>query len=530
MITRRALVSQAAALAAASVAAPRIATAQSAKVLKFVPQADLALLDPVQSTGLVIRHHAMLVFDTLYGVDEQLRPQPQMAQGHTVENDGLLWRITLRDGLKFHDGERVLARDCVASIKRWGARDAYGLSLMAVVDEISAPTDTEIRFRLKRPFPLLPDVLGKPGTNVCVIMPERLALIDPMQRVNEMVGSGPFRFLAGERVPGSLNVYEKFSGYVPRQDGQPSFMAGPKIVHFDRVEWRTIPDPATAAAALQTGEIDWWEQPISDLIPKLKTNRNLKIEVLDRFGAMAMIRFNHLLPPFDRPEMRRALLGAIKQEDYMIAVAGEDRAYWADNVGFFAPGSPMASDAGMGALAKTPSVERVKEALKAAGYAGERIVFPVPTDFPALNAMSEVAGDMMRRAGINLDYQALDWGTVLQRVASQQPVDQGGWNIWCNYSTGVSAVNPAAHTYLRGLGAKATFGWPTSAELEQMRQDWLAASDEGNRIEICKKMQIQAFQDLPYIPLGVFYQPTAYRTSLTGMLKGFPLFYNVRRA
>lgn len=120
MISRRRLLSTSVALAAATIAAPRIGMAQSARVLKFVPQADLALLDPVQSTGLVIRHHGMLVFDTLYGVDEQLRPHPQMAEGHAVENDGLLWRITLREGLRFHDGEPVLARDCVASIKRWG--------------------------------------------------------------------------------------------------------------------------------------------------------------------------------------------------------------------------------------------------------------------------------------------------------------------------------------------------------------------------------------------------------------------------
>jgi len=529
MITRRSLIARTVATAAATIAAPRLAASQSARVLKFVPQADLALLDPIQSTGLVIRHHALLVFDTLYGVDEQLRPQPQMAQGHVVENGGLVWRITLRDGLRFHDGERVLARDCVASIKRWGARDTYGLSLMAMVEEITAPTDTEIRFRLKRPFPLLPDVLGKPGTNVCVMMPERLAQTDPMQRITEMVGSGPFRFLANDRIPGSLNAYERFAGYVPQSGGEPSFMAGPKVAHFDRVEWRTIPDAATAAAALQTGEIDWWEQPISDLIPTLKANRALKVEVLDRFGAVAMIRFNHLQPPFDRPEMRRALFGAIRQSDYMMAVAGEDRSYWTDGVGFFAPGSPMANSAGIEVLPKTPDIARVKEALKTAGYAGERIVFPVPTDFPALNAMSEVSGDMMRHAGINLDYQALDWGTVLQKVASQQPIDRGGWNLWCNYSTGVSAVNPAAHTYLRGPGRSGTFGWPTSPELEHMRADWLEAPDEASRVEICTRMQVQAFQDLPYIPLGVFYQPTAYKRSLTGVLKGFPLFYNVRR-
>ena len=530
MITRRKLISSAAGLAAGAIAAPRLAAAQASRVLKFVPQADLALLDPIQSTGLVIRHHALLIFDTLYGVDEQLRPHPQMAEGHVVENDGLLWRITLRDGLQFHDGQKVLARDVVASIKRWGVRDSYGQSLMAAVDELTASSDSELRFRLKRPFPLLADVLGKPGTNVCAIMPERLALTDPMQRITEMVGSGPYRYVAADRVPGSLNAYEKFAGYRPTPNGQTSFMSGPKVAYFDRVEWRTIPDASTAAAALQTGEVDWWEQPIPDLLPVFASNKDLKVEVLDRFGAVAMIRFNHLLPPFDRPEMRRALLGALRQDEYMTAVAGEDRKYWRDGVGFFTPGSPMANDVGMDALPAAKDFDKVKAALKAAGYAGERIVFPVPTDFPALNAMSEVAGDMLRRVGINLDYQALDWATVLQRVASQQPIDKGGWNVWCNYSTGVSAVNPAAHTYLRGTGKTATFGWPASQTLEDLRSQWFTAPDETSRQEICRQMQRQAFQELPYLPLGVFYQPTAYRTNLTGMLKGFPLFYNVRRA
>jgi peptide/nickel transport system substrate-binding protein len=531
MISRRKLLSGAAALGAGGLfAAPRLARAQNKRVLKFVPQADLALLDPIQSTGLVIRHHAMLIFDTLYGVDEDLKPQPQMVEGHVIEDNGLTWRMTLRDGLMFHDGQKVLARDAVASIRRWVSRDAYAQSMMAAVEELSAPSDREIRFRLRRPFPLLADVLGKPGTNVCVIMPERLAVTDGLKQVTEMVGSGPYRFMTADRVPGSLNAYEKFAGYIPRPDGTTSYLAGPKIAHFDRVDWHTIPDAATAAAALQRGEVDWWEQPIPDYIGPFRQNQALKVEVLDRFGAVAMIRFNHLLPPFDRPEMRHALLGAIKQDDYMVPVAGEDRSLWRDNVGFFSAGSPMANSAGMEALTGPRDLDAVKRALKAAGYAGERIVFPVPTDFPALNAMSEVAGDMMRRVGIDLDYQALDWGTVLQRVASQKPISDGGWNIWCNYATGVSAVNPAAHTYLRGIGKAATFGWPDNPKLEALRSAWFDAPDEPARQEICRTMQLQAFQDVPYLPLGVFYQPTAYRTDLQGMLKGFPLFYNLRRA
>ena len=526
MTTRRSVLAGA---ASAALFRPSIAAAQNQRVLRFVPQADLALLDPIQTTGLVTRNHGMLVFDTLYGVDMDLKAHPQMVEGHVVENDGKLWRMTLRSGLKFHDGTPVLAKDCVASIRRWAARDAYAASMMDAVEELSAPSDTEIRFRLKRPFPLLPDVLGKPGSNICCIMPERLASRDGMQQVTEMVGSGPYRFLADERVPGSRAVYARNADYVPRQGGNPNYLSGPKVAHFDRVEWITMPDAATAAAALQRGEIDWWDQPISDYLPLLQKRRDVKVEVLDTFGFLPMLRFNFLHPPFDKSEMRRALLGAVKQADYMIAVAGEDKSRWRDDVGFFAPGSSMANDAGMEALRGPRDMGAVKKALEKAGYKGEKIVFPVPTDFAALNAMSEVAGDMFRQVGLNVDYQALDWGTVLQRVASQNPVAEGGWNIWANYTLGVSGVSPAAAAYLRGTGKAATFGWPTSRGLEDLRQRWFSAPDVPAQQAVCREIQALAFQEVPYLPLGAFYQPTAYRADLTGMLKGFPLFWNVKR-
>ncbi|HET6306755.1 MAG TPA: ABC transporter substrate-binding protein, partial [Rhodopila sp.] len=189
--------------------APHIARAQGTSVLKFVPQADLAVLDPVYATAYVTRNHAFLVYDTLYGVDENYQPQPQMVEGHVVENDGKLWTLTLRDGLVFHDGQKVLARDAIASIKRWAVRDAFGASLMAVTDELSAPSDKQIRFRLKQPFPTLPLALGRGSNTMLPIMPERFAATPGSQQVTEMVGSGPYRFVANERVSGSLAVYRK---------------------------------------------------------------------------------------------------------------------------------------------------------------------------------------------------------------------------------------------------------------------------------------------------------------------------------
>jgi peptide/nickel transport system substrate-binding protein len=516
--------------ASAALAAPRIAAAQGTRTLKFVAQAGLAVLDPIWSTGFVTRNHGLLVWDTLYGWDEQLSPQPQMVDGHVVENGGLLWRLTLRDGLRFHDGTPVLARDCVASLGRWGKRDTFGLAMMTVVDEIAAPDDRTITIRLKRPFPLLPDVLGKAGTNTCFMMPERIANTDAFQQISEIVGSGPYRYVAAERVPGSLDVYARHEGYVPRPSGTASFIAGPKVAHFDRIEWRNLPDSATAAAALQTGEIDWWEQPPADLVPVLLRNRNVRLEVIETSGFPGFLRFNHLHPPFDNAAVRRALLLAVNQADYMQAVAGADRRLWRDDIGFLAPGGVMASDEGMEVL-RTRSAARAREALQAAGYRGEKVIHLHATDFPPITAMGLVAADMLRQCGINLDLVSTDWGSVLRRIVNRDPPERGGWNSMCSFTAATSQINPAAHNMIRGNGVNASFGWPTAPALEALRDEWLFnAADDAARARIGRAMQRQAFLDVPYIPLGLWYQNTAYRANLSGMLKGLPLFWNVRRA
>ena len=515
---------------AAVLAMPAIARAAPAATLRFVPQADLAVLDPIATPAFVTHNHGYLVFDTLYGVDEDFNSHPQMAEGHTVEDDGKTWRITLREGLRFHDGAPVLGRDVAASVNRWAHRDTYGADLVAVMDELSAPSDRVVQFRLKKPFPSMSDLLGKAGTNMPCIMPERLANTDPLRPLQEMVGSGPFRFVAPERVPGDRVVYEKFAGYMPRSQGPVNFLSGPKIVNFDRVEWRVIPDASTAAAALQAGEVDWWEQPTTDVLPLLRRNPNLSVAVQDKSGFLGLLRLNHLLPPFDNPAIRRALFPAIDQADFMTAVAGTDRAMWRDGVGFITPG-PMASDAGMSALTGPRSRDAARQALKEAGYKGEKVVLMAPTDFASIYAMSLVTEDVLRGIGMNVELQSTDWGTVVQRFNNKGPLDKGGWNALCTYTTGAVTNNPADHRLLRAQGEKGgVYGWPDSPRIEALRAAYLDTSDPATRKTTCRDLQLQAFQDVPFIPLGLFYQPTAARKSLTGILDGFPLFYNLRMA
>ncbi|URD35991.1 ABC transporter substrate-binding protein [Methylobacterium tardum] len=522
MLNRRSFV----ALTGAALAAPALAQGTASRTLKFIPQADLTVLDPIWTTAYVTRNHGLAVFDTLYGTDASYAAQPQMVAGHTVENDGTLWRLTLRPGLTFHDGSPVLARDCVASIARWGKRDAMGQTLMAYTDELSAPDDRTIQFRLKKPFALLPDALGKVGSPICAIMPERLAKTDPFTQVTEMVGSGPFRFKADERVVGARVVYERFAGYVPREGGEPQWTSGPKRAFADRVEWTIIPDQATAASAMQTGEMDWWEQPPADLVPTLG---NLTTRITDPTGLIGCLRMNQLQPPFDNPAIRQVLLKVADQTDFMQAVTGTDPKLIHVPTGFFCPGLPMASDVGLGALTGKRDYEAAKKALAAAGYKGEKVVLMGASDFPSLKALADVAADMLTRAGFNVDYQVMDWGSVVQRRAKKDPVAQGGWSAFCTFWAGLDQANPAVSAFLRGTGQSAAIGWPTSPAIEALRDRWLDAPDTAARKTLAGELQQQAFTDLPYLPLGQYFNQTSYKPSLTGVLDGVPVFWNVKK-
>ena len=464
---------------------------RTSRVLKFIPQSDLAVLDPVWTTAYVTRNHGFMVYDTPYGQTGQkdgFKATPQMVAGHTIENDGKTWKLTLRDGLMFHTGENVLARDCVASIKRWGARDAFGQALMARTDELSARDDKTIMFRLKQPFALLPDALCHGASNMCAIMPQRIAETDPFKQITEVVGSGPFRFKTDERVQGSLFVYERFDGYKPREDGEASFTSGPKIAHFDRIEWHVMPDAATKAAALQAGEMDWWENPPADLLPLLRKN-NITTEFTDSTGGLFMLRPNHLYPPFDKPAVRRALLGAIDQKEFMVAAQGEDTSLWSVPCGFFAPSSPLASDVGMSVLTGKRDYAAVKNALETAGYQGEKVVLMVGTKLPA----------------------------------------DGGWNLFCTGFSGLDFFSPASDLPLRGNGKGAWFGWPDDPKIEALREAWFSAADLALQKKVCAEIQLQAFQNVPSYPLGLAHNATAFRKDITGVPEGFVIFWNVRR-
>jgi peptide/nickel transport system substrate-binding protein len=422
-------------VASGGLTTPAISQRAAARTLRLVPHADLANFDPVWRTTYIARNAGLLVWDMLYGIDNTLTPRRQMVEAEEVSADGLTWTFRLRPGLKFHDDEAVLAKDAVVSINRWASRDQMGQMIKAIENELAAIDDRTFRWALKKPYPKMLLALAKVGTPCCFVMPARIAATDQFQQITEHVGSGPMRFVRKEWVQGAKAVFEKFAGYVPREE-QASRLAGGKNIVLDRIEWITIPDPAMAAAALQKGEVDWLELVVPDLLPILRKNPNVVTAINDPLGSVGMLFMNHLFPPFNDVRARRAILMALSQEDYMRAIVGGDDSLWKPMPGYFAPGTPLYTEEGGDVLKGPRKVEAAKRLLAESGYAGEPVILMAAQDIPEFKAWGDLTEDLLKRLDIKVQLAAVDWGTVVARWLQKSP-RQGGWHMTITYGSGV---------------------------------------------------------------------------------------------
>ena len=517
--------------AAGLLAAPRLSLAANNKVLRFVPQANLANLDPVWTTQYVVRNGALLIWDMLYGVNDKLEPQPQMVETHEASADFKTWTFRLRPGLKFHDNEPVLAKDVVASILRWMARDAtMGQVIKRQMDALEAVDDRTFRFRLNKPYRKMLFALGKSSTPSLFVMPERVAATDPFKQITDYTGSGPMRFNKDEWVPGSGAVFERFAGYEPRAE-KANWLAGGKRMNFDRIEWKILPDAATASGALQNGEVDWWETPIPDLVPLLRKSPGVSVDIADPLGNIGSFRMNHLHPPFNDVRVRRAVQMALSQADYMRAVVGEDESLWKEIPGYFTPDTPLYTEAGGEPLKGERKYDAAKQLLKEAGYNNEPIVLLVATDVAITKAQGDVTADLLKRIGMNVDYQALDWGTVGQRRAKKEKPSEGGWNIFHTWHAGADCVNPAPYIALDSSGDTAWFGWPKSDLVQQKIGAWYEAPDLAAEKTAIAELNKAAMDHVVYVPTGFFKGYQAWRKNVSGVVKApFPVFWDVTKA
>ena len=503
------------------------ATAQD-KVLRVVPHSNLNILDPIWTTQYMARNHGYMVYDTLFGTDEKNRIQPQMVEKWSESSDHRLWTFTLRPGLAFHDGKPVTGEDVVASLERWGKRDAMGQKLMTFVERMDAPSPDTFRILLREACGFVLEALGKPSSNVPFIMPKRIAETPADKQIDDATGSGPYVFAKEEFKPGDRAVYLKNPKYVPRKE-PPSGTAGGKQVYVDRVEWNlALRDAQAQVNALARGEVDIIEQPAFESYAALQADKNVQVVNSNPLGFQYMCRFNHLHPPFNNQKVRQAALAAMTQEPFLRAQVGIKEFYRSCPSMFTCDtpyGSPKGSD-----IQSRSNVKKAQELLKTAGYDGTPVVIMKPTDLAAIQKLPDVAAQLLRQAGFKVDLQAMDWNTVVTRRAKKEPPTQGGWNMFCTAWVAPDIWNPLANPAVGALGEKSWFGWPSDAELEKLRDQFARETDEAKKKGLAESIQARAFEIATHAPLGEYIEPLAARRNITGFVTGpGNLYWNIKK-
>jgi peptide/nickel transport system substrate-binding protein len=501
-----------------------------AKKITAVMHSDLRVIDPGMTTAYITRDHGYMVYDTLLATDSNFKIQPQMAEWK-VSDDKLTYTFMLRDGLKWHDRTPVTAEDCVASLKRWGKADGMGQKLMDFTASIEATDAKTITLKLKEPYALVLESIGKPSSLVPFMMPKRLAETPPGKPIPEQIGSGPFKFVQAEFQPGVKAVYEKNKDYVPRKEA-PSWTSGGKVVKVDRVEWITMPDAQTAVNALRSGDIDFIENPSFDLLPVLTGNKEIKVETLNKLGFQTLGRMNFLYPPFDNVKVRRAAFLAMNQKNVLDALVGNPE-YYKICGAIFVCDTPLATDVGSETLVKGNGMAEAKKLLAESGYDGTPVVVMAPGDVVALKPQPIVAAQLLREAGFKVDVQATDWQTVVARRASQKPPKEGGWNMFFTNWVGADVLNPVVNVSISGKGKNGGwFGWPDDLKMEQLRDAFARSSSPEEQKKIAADIQKEVYDEVIYIPLGQYFAPSAWRKSLSGVLDGpaTPIFWNIDKS
>jgi peptide/nickel transport system substrate-binding protein len=499
---------------------PVVAKPKLGGTLRFVPHADLKTLDPMWTTATMTSIHAYFVYDFLFSWDEKNQPQPQMVQDWRVSPDGLEYTFTLRDGLAFHDGTPVTSEETVLSLKRFGQRDSLGKMLFAYLDKIEAVDPKTFTLKFKEPFGLVLDTVGRPAGFLAVTMVKEDAVKSPLEAASGRIGSGPFKLARWD--PGHRSIYERNRDYKPRPE-PPSGQAGGKVVYLDRVEMIIVPDKATAVAGLRGGEFDYVEWPPGEFYEPLTKDRNVQV-FMNLAGAQAWLRFNHLQPPTNDVKFRQALQAAAHQPTYLAGGYGE-KEFWRVCYAIFGCGTPYETMTGSEGWLRG-DLEKGKRLLRESAYDGRPIVVMAPTDLAYLYNFAVVTKDLLEKLGAKVDFQVMDWATLVARRGEKKPPAEGGWNIF-HTDAGIflhGVFHPLTHLPID----PGWFGWYVSPRMEDAKTQFLWATEPADKKRLVEEMSRIVYEEVPYVNLGEGLGYRAVRIDVKDIVRAhMSIFWNV---
>jgi peptide/nickel transport system substrate-binding protein len=486
-----------------------LGSARAETVLRVAPGSDGSSFDPMGPASTQTYIHGLIVYDMLFALDETLNVHPQMVGAEDVSPDRLTYKLSLRPGLLFHDGSKVTARDVVASLKRWMGLDIVGRTMASDTASLDVIDDNTMALVMKRPFPV-EQALANSGSGLPVIMREKEATAGRFTKETEIIGSGPFRFVPGLYRPGDHNVYDRFAGYVPR-DEPPNGLAGGKVVKVDQLDLHFIPDAATKSAALTTGEVDFVDQLPFDQADVLVDNKDVSVVVSSQIFNPFFLRPNALHPPFDNPKARQALALAVNQADYM-AVAFVRPEWGKPCLSFFVCGSPNGVTDGSEPYVK-PDLERARQLLAESGYKGEPVTLVTSHETLFIGMAADYATEALKKIGLNVQEANSDYGTFMTRRNNKAIPSEGGWNLFITSVSGAGLYTPLSSSIAdTTCGARNFAGWTCDEEAAALRNTYIHEADPAKQREILVKLSERLWQVMPAIVLG-------QRANLYGMRK-----------
>ena len=469
------------ALPAAAQEAPR-----QGGILKLAMIGEPPTLDTHTTTATIAYQIAWHVFESLYTYDKHYAPIPLLADGHAVADGGRRYTITLRKGVKFHNGKELTAADAVASITRWGRLHTTGKTVFKTVEAVEAKDPYTLVIHLKEPSGSLLYALAS-----TTLLIHQKSLLDAAgdQPIKEYVGTGPFRFV--DHKPDRHIRLARFKEYVARTDA-PDGLGGKRTAWVDEIRFLPVPDVAVRIAGVESGEYHFAQTVKPDQFDRLKANTKLDLHIV-KPGAWITAAPNHKQGLMTNRKIRQAMQAVLDMESVMTGAMGHKAFFRIDGALYFPEQGLFHTQTGVTGY-NVKNKERARALLKEAGYAGQPVRWITTKEYDYMYNSAVVAKQQMEDVGFKVDLQVLDWATVVQRRNKPE--------LWDVFTTGITfSPDPALTANLQCNWP----GWWCNEEKERLLAEMMRESDPKKRRALIERIQTVFYDDVGRIKMGDFF-------------------------
>ncbi|WP_375003607.1 ABC transporter substrate-binding protein [Aeromicrobium sp. CTD01-1L150] len=496
--------------------------AGDAQTLRVATDAEPGTFDWHQSTSGATQSATIQVLETLYSLDENYAPVPMLAESEPqVTNGGLTYVIPVRDDVTFHDGTSLDAQDVAASLERWGEVSSNGRSMFAQVDEVTATDDHEVTIVLSEPYDVV-RALAVPIA-AAAIMPRDIVEqygSDVIEDVTDLVGSGPYRMV--EWAKGRHYTMERFDDYTPADNGADGGLAAARPATYERVEVALVQDASTRYQSTSSGQYDVALNLPGDIYDEVEAS-GLTTRVVSPYYSQYLL-LDTSEPPFDDPEVRRAVALALDEPSLAMAAYGHEDLFELNGAIYPVDMGVLSTEAGIDKYGEQ-NTDEASALLEASDYDGEPVVWMTSQALAPIYNFSIAAGEQLEAVGFNVEIDVTEWAAMNDRYTQPE--------TWDMFSTafGVGYAMPSFHLLLNGQFPYEDW-YAYDDEMADLLTAWHTAESESEQSAVMAQIQTQFYGDRPAIKLADYAAVNGISPDVSLEDQGFylPLWWNAEPA